>query len=161
MPLQFIIDGYNIINNPFFLKAQKKAGDARQALLDFVRAKQLSRSPQVKISIVFDGFGPVGGLKKCDCATEVIFSRHESADERIRKMLEAGGHPKNVIVVSDDKEIRIFARLTGAKSVGVEEFVGFGSTLKPQPKGVADLKPELNYGQIEQINKELKKIWLR
>ncbi len=106
---------------------------------------------------MFDGYpgdtldnSEEGGIK-------IIFSRTESADERIKKMLELNPDLKNVIVVSDDKEIKFFAGSCGAKAQAVEDFI--------QPKGRStqrkvEPEPEISYSQMHKINEELKKLWL-
>ena len=71
-------------------------------------------------------------------------------------MIERQPDPKNTVVVSDDKEIAVFVKSCGVRSMSVEEFIGPG---KPPIK--EDLKPELNYSQIAEINEELRRIWLK
>lgn len=112
--------------------------------------------------VVFDGYAPsafVGQRHYLDI--EIIFSRKESADDRIRHVLTASKNPKNIAVVSDDKQIRLFASYLGSKVIGVEEFIS-PKMAREHPKKEKDLiKAELNYSQIQQINEELRKIWLK
>jgi hypothetical protein len=89
----------------------------------------------------------------------VIFSRGEVADDRIKKILQDLPNPKNAVVVSDDKEIRFFAKSLRANVIGVKEFIGLKAKV-PQDKRDA-LKPELTYSQMHKINQELRKIWLK
>lgn len=88
----------------------------------------------------------------------VIFSRVESADERIKKLLELIRSPGNVVVVSDDKEIKFFAKAYGAKSQSVEDFLSFQDKERSIRLGAAE--PDITYTQKHKINEELKKIWL-
>ena len=76
-------------------------------------------------------------------------------------MVEASGNPKNVIVVSDDKEIKFFTKAIGAKVVSVEEFMGSKEKLKQKKEQEDTLKLELTYSQMHKINQELRKIWLK
>src|SRR3989338_5877343 len=123
MSLQYIIDGYNIINHPLFIQhASKKINDSRIALLEFIRTNRLCASPKNKITVVFDGSGLSGQISdKTDIG--IIFSRRETADERIKRIVENIGNPKNIVVVSDDKEIKFFAQSCGARVLSVEEFI--------------------------------------
>lgn len=74
-----------------------------------------------------------------------------------------------VVVVSDDKQIKFFAKAHRAKVIGVEEFIksaipdtGLISHKKKFKTKKADLlKPELSYSHITKINKELESLWLR
>lgn len=88
---------------------------------------------------------------------KVIFSRNESADLRIKKIAELVSNPKNLIVVSDDKEISIFIKSCGAKSISVEEFLG---SKDKAGKLLPLSEEELTYSQMHKINEELKKLWL-
>ncbi len=86
-------------------------------------------------------------------------------------MVETQVSPKDIVVVSDDKEIRFFVKAVGARSIGVEEFIHPAARHRarinrkeksgraPQERDL--LKPELSYSQIDQINRELKARWLK
>lgn len=108
---------------------------------------------------MFDGY-PDACYKQDNSGARVIFSRNNSADERIKCMLEEQGKTNNTVVVSDDKEIRLFTKACGAKSVNVEEFLSFKGKRSPGSSNSAEDR-ELNYSQMHEINEELKKIWLK
>ena len=188
MSLQYIIDGYNILNHPQFSRQCTKKiyrrlnypinniknaygegkTDSRVSLLGFIKINKLCGSPRNKITVVFDGYSDF--LESINYADiDVVFSRKETADERIKKMVESSGNPKNIVVVSDDKEIVFFIKSLGARPMSVEEFIGSSSASKGQghfgddiqEKKGSLLKSELTYSQIQEINKELKNIWLK
>jgi len=158
MSLQYIIDGYNITNHPSFLKQiPKRSPDTRVALIQLIRFKKLCGSKNNSSCIVFDGYPGDAPVNLEEGAIKIVFSRGMSADERIKKMLELIPQPKNVIVVSDDKEIRFFAAACGAKTQGVKDFI------KPEDnltRSKEEPEPEISYAQMHKINEELKKIWL-
>jgi len=160
MSLQYIIDGYNLTNHPLFSKNHKKSEDSRGALLESITKNRLTGSVKNEVIVVFDGFpgSPFPQYKYSSCAIQIVFSKEETADEKIKKMVEYSDNRKNIIVVSDDKEIKLSVKMLGATSLGVEEF--FGSKGKAQRKTIDLVKPELNYSQISKINQELKKRWL-
>jgi predicted RNA-binding protein with PIN domain len=158
MSLQYIIDGYNLINHPLFPASRRKNKDCRAALLEFIKLKKLCGSPKNKIAVIFDGYPPARDANYNSSEAEVIFARDRSADEIIKKMLEKTSRSKNIIVVSDDKEIRSFVKFSGARSLGIEEFICRPE--KPIHKEEEALKAELTYSQIRQINQELRKLWL-
>jgi len=160
MSLHYIIDGYNILHHPNLASANKKIQDPKAALLDFIRINRLTGSLKNKISLVFDGYPDVSGKSRDNANIEIIFSRHESADERIKRMVEASGRRKSIIVVSDDKEIKFCVKAAGASCLGVEEFTQ--SKARPVHLQETDTrKTELSYSQIQKINQEFKKIWLK
>jgi predicted RNA-binding protein with PIN domain len=159
MSLLYVIDGYNIIKHPQFAKQlPKKIQDSRIALSDFIRVNKLCGSRNNKIVIVFDGYQD-SMYTNPDTEIEVIFSRRESADERIKSLVSDSGNVKNMVVVSDDKEIKFFAKSCGALVRGIEEFLNLKE--KAKQKQEDSFKPELNYSQIHKINQELRNIWLK
>jgi len=155
----YIIDGYNIISHSKFTPPHKKIKDPREALLEFIQTHKLCGSPKNKIVVVFDGHPNLASQKLDKEEIKVIFSKEESADNRIKKMVENQSNPKNTVVVSDDKEIRFFVRAVGARCLGIEEFIQPAIKDKVRPNHNL-LKPELSYTQIAEINQELRKIWL-
>ncbi len=169
MSLQYVIDGYNIINHPIFRSIHKAIKDDRKALLELIIHKRLCGSSKNRVIVVFDGYPKITGERIEDSDIDVIFSRKETADERIKGIVENSVNIKNIIVVSDDKEIQFFIRSTGARAMGVEEFIGLpfsdGRSAKSGGhlgKDKEDLiKAELTYSQMHKINEELKKIWLK
>jgi predicted RNA-binding protein with PIN domain len=158
MSLQYIIDGNNVLHNPDFTRP-KHSRDARLALADFIMMHKLTGSVKNKVSIVFDGYPgtaqPGDGLSQ---NIEIIFSRKETADQTIKRILEKAANTKNILTVSDDKEIIIFTRLIGARSLGVKDFIRRKDRLNRTQ--TIPLKPELTYTQMHKINQELRKIWL-
>ncbi|MCX5710407.1 MAG: NYN domain-containing protein, partial [Candidatus Omnitrophica bacterium] len=158
MSLRFIIDGYNITNHPDFCrKARKSLADPRQALVSLIKTNRLSGSPRNQVDIVFDGYPREGGAAESS-GLNIIYSRDISADERIRKMLEAAVNPKSIVVVSDDKEVRSFASIFGAQHVSVEVFL-----VSKEESAICkrqNAEPEIGYTAKHKINEELRKIWL-
>jgi len=177
MSLQYIIDGYNLIHNPAFTYSKKinpvrntkylrgrneisnGVRDTKRALLELIKTKRLCGSPRNKIIVVFDGYPGAGEFKQDYADAEVIFSGKETADDKVKKIIEASGNCKNIVVVTDDKEFRFFVKAAGCRIMGVEEFINRKDRLHIQEEGF--LKTELNYSQIDKINQELKKIWLK
>jgi predicted RNA-binding protein with PIN domain len=164
MSLQYLIDGYNILNHSQFNRhLNTKIRNRHIFLLEFIWVKKLCGSPKNRIIVVFDGYPPASPLRQSHVNLDVIFAKNETADERIKRMVEKSGSPKNIVVVSDDKEIKFFVKSIGAQHMSVEEFIRGKETegfLKRKDIAISDLKPELTYSQIREINQELKKIWL-
>jgi len=179
MSLLYIIDGYNVLkHSQFAQQILKKANpvrntevfrqknnisngakDSRITLLEFIKAKRLCGSSKNKITVVFDGYPDTGELIN-NTQIEVIFTRKESADERIKKIVEATDNAKTIMVVSDDKEIQFIVRSFGARCIGVEDFLARSS--KKAQGGIQESQdPELTYSQMETINRELRKLWLK
>jgi len=163
MSLQYIIDGYNTINHPLFARINRKTRDNRIALLEFIKIKRLTGSAKNRITLVFDGYPdthtPVSEQTD-DNNIDIIFARKETADERIKKIVQDSCNPKTIVVVSDDKEIKFFVKAFGVRVLSVEEFINRRKDLVDLPK-LAPAKPELTYSQMHKINQELKNLWLK
>ncbi len=157
MPLHYIIDGYNLIKHRCFTPSSN-IHDPRFALIQFLRKEKPCGSPKNKVTILFDGYS--GDLSLRGLEFEVIFSCEASADERIKKIVESASIPKNLVVVSDDRQIRDFVKLCGAVSLRVEEFLNF-SRKKVSSRAVDLPKAELGGNAARKINDELRKIWLK
>jgi predicted RNA-binding protein with PIN domain len=159
MSVQYIIDGYNVVRHRLFVPV-KKPRDERGALVFLLKRDRLGGSSRNSITIVFDGHPEANTIEENDAVITVVYSRAISADEKIKKIVESSGNPKVIVVVSDDREVRFFARSAGAQVMGVEEFLAVKKT-KARKKG-EDLEGfNLNYSQVEKINEELRKVWLK
>jgi len=158
MSLLYIIDAYNTIHHITFVPIRKKIKDPQRALLEFIKDRRLGKKSKSKITVVFDGYPQVSAQNLEETDINMVFSREETADARIKRMVETSKNPKNIVVVSDDREIIFFVKSIGSRSIGVEEFIN--PQVKPQRKKEDLIKPELNFSQINKINQELKALWL-
>jgi len=165
MSLHYVIDGCNIIHHPAFKQIlNKKPKDLRTCLVDLIRAEKLCGSPRNTASIIFDGHPPQHlDFHSSAKNTRVIFSKEESADEVIKRLVEDSSQPRNNVVVSDDKEVKLLARLNGARALGAQEFLGPPRERRIERQEAQDLelKPELTYSQMHRINEELRSVWLK
>ena len=159
MSLQYVIDGYNIINHPEFVRKYKQPLSPQTALSIFIKTKRLTGSTKNRVFIVFDGYPPSDFSSSDSSDSGIIFSRKISADEKIKRIVEESAQRKNIVVVSDDKEIKLIVKSLGAQWLGVEDFIGPKKRTK-SAQGKDLLKQELNYSQMDAINKELSKLWL-
>jgi predicted RNA-binding protein with PIN domain len=121
-----------------------------------IRSKRLTGSHKNQITVVFDGYPEQQASQETFKDIKVIFSCDLEADEKIRILVETSPQPKNIVVVSDDKQIKFGVRLLGARVLGVEEFIGQDRKERSEP-----VDPPLNYSQMHKINQELRKLWLR
>lgn len=165
MSLHFLIDGYNCVKStPVF--ERKSLADGRQALIQWLTVSRPQGSRNNQVTVVFDGRSDVYG----DASTgeiRVIFTQDTSADDCIREMVEDHARPKDLVVVSNDKDITIYARALGAAIISIEQFtqqlrlnqVKSQSTHK-KSKIVAPTK-YISHTQADAINKELRKLWTK
>lgn len=116
-----IIDGYNL------LWAVQKVGNAQQAITEVQLCNIVSRYLRAvgdSGEVVFDGIGPPE-KSRFDNITrlEVVFSGPATdADKVIENKINASSAPKNLTVVSSDRQVRAAAHARKAQTLKSEVF---------------------------------------
>jgi len=116
--MSLLIDG----NNLLFALSSAGQDAGRIKICRLVRQMQ-SAGLHRRIRIVFDG-PPPGRLDEPVRAdgVEVVFSASRKADELILRMIAEDSAPRQLVVVSTDREIRQAARRRRCRSVTSETF---------------------------------------
>ena len=96
---------------------------------------------------------------------QVVFSQGQNADACIKSMVECSKNPQVLVVVSDDKDIRLYVRALGARISSVREFAAglfrrTPKTPRARSKTDGDGGKHISLTQAHQINTELEKIWI-
>jgi predicted RNA-binding protein with PIN domain len=100
-----------------------KLEDQRWYLVRFIEQHRPQGSMNNRVTVVFDGNTDVyGGMRST--TVKVVFSQGEPADDTIRKIVEQAENTKDIVVVSDDRDIQYAVRALGAKTVGTLVFLG-------------------------------------
>lgn len=160
MSLQYVIDGCNITHHRKFEKnTPRKYSDSRADLIEFIRIKRLCGSKNNRVAVVFDGYSDPAIDNLSSGNLNIIFSRDQSADERIKRILELSDNARNLVVVSDDKEILFFAKACRARTVSVEEFIG--DKIERQGLNQDSGENKVGFSAMHKINEELRKLWLK
>ena len=116
------------------------------------------------MTVVFDGYAVLkldwNALRRE--GIKIVFSDDESADDRIVRMVEETAHPKEILVVTSDRELSSRIRKVGAKTALVKTFM-YGKTGKRAETIVAPIeeKKQLDSEQARKITQELERIWLK
>ena len=159
MAVHYIIDGYNVINKISFLNC-RKLRDSRDALLKFIDLRHPQGSRSNKITVVFDGRDGVFNFN-CNYGSSIVFTKNTSADDYIKSFVEQSGNPKNIVVVSDDKDIMFYCRSKGAMIMAVIDFIKKGYKTSNTSKQKDGDFSEISYLERKKINDELSRIWLK
>lgn len=163
MSLRYIIDGYNLLNHKLFPAKFKKSSEAMVSIKNLILlGKNLSKKSEV--IVVFDGFPSLNQkMLNHQVRPRFVYSGGKSADQKIKEIVENSSNPKEIIVVTDDKEIRFTVKAKGAQVLSVEEFIfpKDSSLGQKEKKSLESSKPELSYQKMYQINRELRKYWLK
>lgn len=165
MALHFILDGYNIIHQqePLMDKSLKEARDSLIRMIEFFRPQG---SLNNKVTVVFDGRSEIWGGTPSS-SVKVIFSKDESADSIIQRLVSQATNRKNIVVVTDDREIQYGVRPQGAQIMAVSLFL---KKMAPPLDSRRPLQGRYNRtreedkhipkGAEHQIKEELERIWL-
>ncbi len=166
MSLHYLIDGYNCVKSTAIFD-QCSLAESRQALIKWLMVSRPQGSVNNHVTVVFDGRSDVYGEQSTG-EIRVIFTQDTSADDCIREMVEDHPRPKDVVVVSNDKDITIYTRNLGASIVSIEQFtrtlrnikkVKSQSTNKHQQTSITT--KYISHTQADAINKELRKLWMK
>lgn len=166
MALRFLVDGYNVIHQIPQLD-HGKLESQRLGLVKYIEHGCPQGSIKNKVTIVFDGQGGGGfGSAPLSSLIEVVFSVGESADEKIKRIVDQSKNARNIVVVSDDRDIQIAVRKSGAQVVSVGEFLSRCRN-KPDAKKAARDKPgtaskkTITHTDEFKITSEMSKLWLK
>ena len=164
MALQYILDGYNVINCMEMMTGCSLE-EGRKRLLKVLAQDRPQGSPRNQVMVVFDGKDGVWG-QPTSHAAKIIFSSGETADDRIKRIVDQSHDVKNIVVVTNDGEIVCYVRKLGAKVLSVEEFMSSGKALPKKSRGktvrsqgVASHK-RITRVTEGKINKEMEDIWI-
>lgn len=134
--------------------------ERRAGLLAWISASSLSKRSNGRVTIVFDGKqehfgGAVSGV------ISVVFSKGESADDLIKRVIEQAHNQKKWVVVSDDKEIKLYVRALGAGVLSVNAFAAElnKGSISARGSNKAQSSKYISHTQEQAINKEFEKIW--
>lgn len=161
MSLQYIIDSYNLINHPAFKPVSKSFLNIQHALADFIRINRLTGSKNNSLVLVFDGYPPPEENIPRQNGLLCMFSCTQEADELIKRLVEESTRPKDIVVISDDKQVQLMSRFLHARICSVEEFICGKKSKKFVPKARSEESDfKLSYSKMQKIDAEMKKRWL-
>ena len=164
MSVQYLLDGYNILHQ-IPLDLQGSLQDQREQLIRWLELAQPQGSIKNAVTIVFDGrSGMFSGASSS--SIKIIFSQDETADLKIKSMVTQSAHKKNIVVVSNDRDIQYAVRALGAKVMSVQEFLGKDQSTKLGKAGALPSSKKEDVKRISsvvesKITSEMAEIWLK
>ncbi len=123
MRRRYLIDGYNLLHQLPELRRQMEYDlqNAREGLL--LRLSAFSLSKSVDVSVVFDGIDESLPSSSRWRSLFVYFSKPpQKADPLIKKMISDRKKGEELVVVTSDREIDMYARLCGVKVESSQTF---------------------------------------
>lgn len=152
--MKYIVDGYNVIHKVVGL-GSKRLLNQRESLIQMIELAQAQNKSFKDVTVVFDGKeGIIAPSRRS--AVKIIFSKKTCADKKIKHLVESSSFARDIVVVSDDRQVRFYASSAGAKRISVEEFL---KKLKQADKKKTISR--LTAMEKSVINEELEKVWLK
>lgn len=158
-----IVDGYNVIHRVPRLERLVEASleNSRAALLRYCSEWRTRRREVSAFYVVFDGDSSVtdGGTVSAPGVRAVFTHTGETADTRILNMLERAGRRDRYTVVSDDNEVRTYARIHHMEWLSATDFC---PPVPREPRHAGsdtddDVKPLLAAKDIAAINADMRR----
>jgi predicted RNA-binding protein with PIN domain len=122
-------------------------------LLTFIYKNKLTGSSNNDVWVIFDGGRPPYQINNFQY--KILFSGSEIADDLIIKKVEQAKNKKQIVVVTDDRQLAYRARSLRARNISVNEFIA-----KTKRKEKKEEGKNIKYSLQREITEELKKIWL-
>ncbi|MBF0121892.1 MAG: NYN domain-containing protein [Candidatus Omnitrophica bacterium] len=166
MSRHFLIDGYNVIRQISSLDDKSLEG-GRAWLVRFIQDNGPQGSLRNPVTVVFDGQEGIS-FSDFPSGVKVVFSRGESADDVIKRLIEESSTPRDIVLVTDDRDLLYFCRTLGAEIWSVDRFLTQGKkTGQRLRSGVARSRSPKVEGKAiprvfeDRVNRELKALWLK
>lgn len=164
MSLSYFVDGYNVMHRAMRMDSSDLAG-ARESFLGLLSVSRPQGSARNRLVVVFDGCAQVSNIP-LNYPFEVIFTSGSSADEMICRLVNDSSSPRNIVVVTDDRDLSRSVRGAGADVMRVDDFLSKirirrSAKNRKALRGIQESALDLDIAEREKITRELKKIWLR
>lgn len=142
--MYYLIDGYNLIFS--LIESKESLQTMRQKLIHTLQKKFAKR--KVSGMLVFDGSHrreEESGLSYPSPLIVAYAPKGQSADEYIVEQIEGSRHPKQMIVVTNDRGLARHAKSYGSKVMGNDEFISWiNKKKKKKAVEAADTKENID-----------------
>lgn len=135
-----------------------KLEDQRRLLIRLLDERRPQGSLRNTLTIVFDGQPGVFGHDSAH-TVKIVFSKVGSADDEIKRRVDAASNKSNMIVVTDDRALGYAVKALGAKVSSVADFMARMADSGERKPGSGS-KP-ISRSQQSQITSEMSSIWLK
>lgn len=150
-----IVDGYNVLMQ---MALKDKTLEARRNhFIDILNRRDKMFEG---IIVVFDGKGEVDDFyRRGNPNISIVYTKYESADDYIKSMIEKSKNPKAVVLATDDREIKDFARMHSCQLISSSNLINKISPVKEKPKPLENKDVFIDSKKAKLITEELKKKW--
>lgn len=118
---RLLVDGYNLAHKMGIKVSAPALILVREQVERLLLGYALSRKS--RITLVYDGKGKIGSLET-NGSLEIEFTpENQTADSRIKELIDESGSKARLMVVSSDLNICQYARVCGVRTVSSEAFL--------------------------------------
>lgn len=113
----FLIDGYNLLHSIPSLKNlfPRDPFQAREQLIQYIAHATLKR--RFRCTVVFDGDSSAEKVKQSlHAPIHVVYSYPQTADEKIKQIIEHSKNRSLLVVITSDREILNFAKVCACET---------------------------------------------
>ena len=122
MSVHYLLGGYNVVRSADL--GGRTLEEERRNLVQVLISRRPHGSPNNRVTILFDSReNSIFSAGERHGEIEVRFSRGRTADDAIVDLIDEAPNPKAIVLVTNDRGLRQRIQGTGAKSIGVEEFL--------------------------------------
>ena len=112
------------------------------------------------VVVVFDGKEEVDDSYRRETPEiRVVYSIDGSADDHIKSMIEKSKNPRAIVLATDDREIKDFAKMHGCQLISSLNLINKISPPKEIPKPLENKNIFVESNKAKAITDELKKKW--
>lgn len=151
-----IIDGYNVLMQ--MALREKTLEGKRNHLINILNKRHRMFEG---IVVVFDGKAEVDDFHRRENHNiRVIYTKDESADDCIKSMIQKSKNPKTIVVATDDREIKDFAKMHDCQNISSPDLIE--KILPPEKETAKPIENKDVFVESEKgkaITDELKKQW--
>lgn len=155
MHKRLLIDGYNLAHK-LNLKITKETLERARGEVQRKVSLYIGRK-KIKATIVYDGRWILGAAQTLGNLEIVFTADGETADSRIKKMIDDASGQKSLCVISSDNAILRYAEISRVATMRSEDFLAELSSMETKrggkPKPRAESKPDCDAAEIEEWKK--------
>jgi len=148
--LVYLIDAFNLVHK---VESLVDSFAPHKDLISYLKINKLCGSRNNKVIVVFDGYPPRDFVER---EFDTVFSFDKTADDVIKAKVDEAANKKQIVVVTNDRQIRDYVKRQGAVVCKTDEF----TKKKSKRKRIQESK-DISYSIQEEITEELRDIWLK
>lgn len=115
-----------------------------------------------RVTVVFDGRDDVEGWPAPEGEVRVLFSRGETADDAIRRIIDREERPRQMVLVTDDRALQHYGRAAGLEIWAAGRFLSSSGVRDHRRSDQPERSDKaVNEAFKARLHRELSALWLR